>query len=145
MPGASAIAVAKCRGAPARDGPGGFESINAKRRDKLVRGRYRATSAITINAPPHARDEHIEEWDGTHFTGRQKGFLRVTVDHCPQQRCDDEEHSENSENDRAVREEKYFDQYQNHSQNEERDDLPASKPGEIMAQEKECETNGRDN
>jgi hypothetical protein len=71
-------------------------------------------------------------------------LLRVTVDHCPQQRCDDEEHSENSENDRAVREEKYFDQYQNHSQNEERDDLPASKPGEIMAQEKECKTNCRD-
>src|SRR5690348_16119793 len=44
-----------------------------------------------------------------------------------------------------MRKEKYFDQYQNHSQNEERDDLPAGEPGEIMAQEKECETNRRDN
>src|SRR5207253_9870213 len=65
--------------------------------------------------------------------------------HCPQQRCDNQKHAENSENDCAVREEKYFDQYQNHSQNEERDDLPAGEAGEIMAQEKECETNRRDN
>src|SRR4029434_9954970 len=44
-----------------------------------------------------------------------------------------------------MRKEKYFDQYQNHSQNEERDDLPASETREIMTQEKECETNRRDN
>jgi hypothetical protein len=44
-----------------------------------------------------------------------------------------------------VREEQYFDQYQNESQNEERDDLPAGEPGEIMTEEKERETNRRDN
>src|SRR5204863_9028824 len=71
-------------------------------------------------------------------------LLRITIDHRPQQRRDDEKHAENSKNDRAVREEKDFDQDQNHSENEERD-LPAREPGEIMAQEKERETNCRDN
>src|SRR5215211_5029244 len=44
-----------------------------------------------------------------------------------------------------MRKEKYFDQYQNHSENEERDDLPAGEPGEVMTQEKERETDRRDN
>jgi hypothetical protein len=54
-------------------------------------------------------------------------------------------HADNSENDCAVREEKYFDQYQDQSQNEERHNFPAGEPGEIMAKEKERETNRRDN
>src|SRR4029077_7940150 len=43
-----------------------------------------------------------------------------------------------------MRKEKYFDEYQHHSQNEKRDDLPSSEPGEIMTQEEECKTNCRD-
>src|SRR5215813_14626367 len=42
-------------------------------------------------------------------------------------------------------EEKYFDQYQNQSQNKKRDDFPSGEPSEVMAQKKECETNRRKN
>src|SRR6476660_7892627 len=43
-----------------------------------------------------------------------------------------------------MRKEKYFDEYQHHSQNEKRNNLPSSEPGEIMTQEEECKTNCRD-
>ena len=43
-----------------------------------------------------------------------------------------------------MREEKYFDEYQNQSCNEERNNLPAGESGEIMTEEKQCETSRRD-
>ena len=45
----------------------------------------------------------------------------------------------------AVREKKDFDQDEHDSENEERNNFPASEPSQIMAEEKECETNCRDN
>src|SRR5205085_10455864 len=84
------------------------------------------------------------EWDGEHSAGREEGLFRVMVDHCSAERRNDEKHTEDAENDRAVREEKYFDEYQNQSCNEERNNLPAGESGEIMAEEKQCETSRRD-
>src|SRR5262249_31071518 len=42
-----------------------------------------------------------------------------------------------------MREEKYLDQHENHSENKERDDFPACEPCQIMAKKKERKTNRR--
>src|SRR5262249_24244030 len=42
-----------------------------------------------------------------------------------------------------MREEKYLDQHENHSENKERDDFPAGEPRQIVAKKKERKANRR--
>src|SRR6266581_290939 len=44
-----------------------------------------------------------------------------------------------------MREEKNLNQHENYSENEERDDFPTREASQVMAEEKERETNCRDN
>src|SRR6266513_2288217 len=92
----------------------------------------------------HDRDKHVKQRHLEHLAGREEILTRITIDHRPQQRSEHEENSDNTKNNRAVREEKYLDQHENHSENEQRDDFPAGEAGQIMAEEEQRETNRRD-
>ena len=68
----------------------------------------------------------------------------ITIDHRPEQGREHEKYTNDTEDDRAMCEEQYLDQDENHSENKERNDLPAGEAGQVMPKEKEGETNHRD-
>src|SRR4029453_10500727 len=85
-------------------------------------------------------DEQIKQWNGEHFAGREKILPRIAIDHRQKKRSEYEKNAYDAEKNRAVREKKNFDQDENDSENKERNDFPASQAGQIMAEEKESET-----
>ena len=70
-------------------------------------------------------------------------MIGIAIDHCPEERGENEESADHAKDDGGVGEEEDFDENEGNAEHEKYDCFPSRQAGQIMTEEKENETNSR--
>src|SRR5205807_3175660 len=83
--------------------------------------------------------------DEQHFGRGNERLIGIAIDHCPEQGSENEESADHSKNDGGVGEEEHFDENEGNAEHKKYRGFPPCQTGQVMAEEKEDETNPGNN